>query len=132
LNTSPLPPELAWIRKLEPNERRFCELVANDRAVYAGQPVYRVGKRAQKVRAWRDILVKLMERGAIEIVRSAPNFDPLVRFLAPPGAQTADPIADIRAKLDTQPYFAPLAKFDFALLSRYVDEIRAYVRSQKR
>lgn len=122
------------MRKLEPQERRFCELVAADRAVYAGQPVYRVGRRAQKLRAWRELLARLVERGQIKVHRDAPGFDPLVSLLAASiaardnGMPRADAIAAIRAKLDALPYYAPLAKHDFALLARYVDEIRTLLR----
>ena len=105
-----------------------------DRAVYAGQPVYRVGRRAQKLRSWRELLAKLAARGNIKIHRDAPGFDPLVSLMpaAPSatenGSPRADVVAALRAKLDSQPYYAPLAKFEFALLARYVDEIRALLR----
>ena len=131
MNTAPLPPELAWIRKLEPHERRFCELAVLERAVYAGQPVFRVGRRAQKVRGWREVLERLVERGAVKIHRDAPGFDPLVSFVAAPGpAAHGDPIAAIRAKLDAQPYYTPLAKLDFNILARYVDDVRAALKKK--
>lgn len=122
------------MRKLDQAERRFCELVAMDRAVYAGQPVYRVGRRAQKLRAWRDVLARLVERGQIKVHRDAPGFDLLVSLVAASpaardnGAAPSDLLKAIRAKLDAQPYFAPLAKYEFTLLARYVDEVRALLR----